>query len=1221
MSSWYANQLKFALGLGGLFSFYGVVAMIVWVAGTKMNYTVNSRIVIIALILLTLPIALIIGFIASRRKAGKEAEKQAEASAKTEQKVADAKPQKLAAPELNGDLSKGAEEVTQFLKGSNLDIYSLPWYLVVGTPKAGKTSLVLGSNLNFQNLPSQRQSEQKFVRPTRGVDWRVTSEAVFVDTAGRYQTEGVDQEEWSSLLETIKKYRGQRPLDGMILSVSAERILHADEKEIEEQAKVLRARIDEVVQRTKIKFPIYLVFTHADAIEGFRDSFSVSQRESQNLVWGATIPLENSENAPALFDAEYELLQNSVMKRRLIRLSAPFPPVRQLRIFNFPLHFGSARRKLGAFVSTLFRPNPFSENPFLRGFYFTAVPVNRPKMPTGGQTLTGVPQTVGQTYFTEKLFREVVLRDKDLVATMQAQRQKPPILGWLVTTLGAFLVAILLALSAVSLYQNKKMLDEAAENGERVLTLYKADAGRDPFTKNADESLVEINTIDNLRKNLVALDEYERDGAPWLMRMGFYSGNRIYHERLLKIYFNAVEQRFKKPLVKRLEEDLRKFAEAQSVANPAALTPQEEEALGKNYDLLKAYLMLSGEQKYREHAEPAFLTTTISDYWKNESKLGSGLDLTAQQQLDFWAKQIDRDEFPFIKLNDNIVTGARKKLQAFPAWQRYYKRKTTDISKEVNAQSGDITVANILAKDGADTSFIEGAYRVPNAFSVEGFGLMDEAIKKSEQELSADDWVMGEQTTKATTEGTEAAKIQERYFRDYTDEWRKFVKGINVKPYANQTEADRALEKFASANSPMTVLMREVVRQTNLSAKPKPQGWWEWITSFFQSKKKAETGGNSQVERDFRPLFAFVGADDNQQSANVAKYNNEIQKIYNRFHGLSSDEVAQITKDLAADKDTKLQLRNSETAVSNLMGGFNDTPAGQELATILKKPLGNLRNLLGAGATNQIGKAWTEQILTKAKEIEKGFPFEDAAGEADITKLAAYLNPADGTLSKFYDERLAKYFEESNGQLKVKETSEVKFPDEFVAYLNNAFRLREALFGKSKTPAFNYEFKLQKVENALIEVTIDGQKIDSNGTGSTNFKFPAATGETGAFMNFASTGGTSSTSGVTPPPQTNSANTNAANVSNSATSSTTTTNTTKPVQNNANDSDNLKFAGTWGLFRFFEAGKPEKQTSGEYKLTYKLGGKTVTATVKPTGGDLFDRKMFTSVRAPQNLLK
>jgi len=59
------------------------------------------------------------------------------------------------------------------------------------------------------------------------------------------------------------------------------------------------------------------------------------------------------------------------------------------------------------------------------------------------------------------------------------------------------------------------------------------------------------------------------------------------------------------------------------------------------------------------------------------------------------------------------------------------------------------------------------------------------------------------------------------------------------------------------------------------------------------------------------------------------------------------------------------------------------------------------------------------------------------------------------------------------------------------------------------------------------------------------------------------------------------------------------------------------------LFKFFEAGggASKKQPSGEYLLTYKLGAKVVTASVKPSGGDLFDRSVFTSARAPQNLLR
>jgi type VI secretion system protein ImpL len=1194
------GQLGYVLAIAGFVVFYGIASLVIGLVGYGNLYSSTYYIVAFALLALTLPFALIISYLVSRR--GRK--KGAAATPDSADQIAPASQSvNLKSPAGGFDeITKGIEETVQFLKSSNVDIYSLPWYVVAGLPRSGKSSLVLASNLNFQTLPSQRESEQKFIRPTRAVDWRVTNDAVFLDTAGRYQTEGPDGDEWSALLEAVKKYRPQRPIDGMILAVDPIKILNGDEKESEEAAKILRARIDEAALRTKNRFPIYLVFTHADKMEGFADSFSTSQREGQNLVWGATIPIEKSDAAQSLFDIEFNLLQQGTMKRRLIRLSAPFPPVRQLRIFNFPLHFGAARRKLGHFVSTLFRPNPFSESPFLRGFYFTAIPSSK------GQA----PQTVGTSFFTQKLFREVVLRDKDMVATFQAQRQKPPILGWLATLTGAAIVFLLLGLSAYSLYKNKQMLDDASTNGEALMTIAKADAGRDPLTKTPDEARRELDATDELRRTLLDLDNYDRNGAPYLMRMGLYSGGRIYHEMLLPTYFNVVEHRFKEPARKKLEDALRKFSTSAPVANPTQMTAQEEENLGKNYDLLKTYLMLSGD--FRDKAEPTSIATTLAEFWKSESKLPAGSDLVAQQQLEFWAKQVDRDEFPRIKLDNNLIDAARKKLQSFPAVYRYYKRKVTEISKEVDGKLGATTVEGVLTSNGGDTSFTDGSYQVPGAYTLEGYRLMKKAISASEKELSADDWVMGEPDKKVVAQTTDASKLEERYFRDYADHWKNFVKAVSVRPYKKE-DAARALQAFSSANSPIEILMKEVARNTNLSAKPKNQGWWDWIKSFFVSKESTDTGGNTQVEKEFRPLFTFVGDDAKTTDPPIGKYRSEISKVYTKVNGLSVDELNQISKDLAQDKDQKLQLRNSETAVASLLAAFTGTPSGQEMADLLKKPLGNLRSLLGADAQSQLGKTWANEVLPKAREAEKGFPFDDT-GEADLTKLSAYLNPVNGTLSDFYEKNLKKYFEESGGQLKVKESSPVKFTDEFVTYLNNAFKLRDTLYGKSATPAFSYDFKMQKVPDALIEVTIDGQKIDSNGTGSTNFKFPAASGETGAFMNFASTAESTPTSGKTPSPA-NSANSNVNTSSNANVKKFFQTSNT----NTAAGNDQKKFPGTWGLFKFFDAGQPQKQSSGEYSLTYKLGGKTVSATVKPSGGDLFDKTMFRNVHAPDKLLR
>lgn len=1200
MSSWHTSQLTYAFGIGGMLSFYGIVSIIVYMLPAS---TVGSteKIVIIALVLLTLPFALLIAFFVSRRNRRKEAasENSASAGEKAPEPV-QAKTAKAAGS--YAEIDRGLDEVVQFLKTSNLGeggrdaVYSLPWFLIAGAPRSGKSSFIVGSELDMQALPSQRASELRLVRPTAGVDWRVSSEAVFIDTAGRYQTEGIESDEWNALLEGIKKRRPARPIDGVIFAANVEQLLKSEEAETEQLAKVLRNRLDEAIQRLRVRFPVYLVFTNSDGIEGFSDSFSISKNEGKTLVWGATIPLEKSENAQAQFDPEFELLHNAVMKRRITRLSAPFPPVRQLRIFNFPLHVGSARRKIGAFISTLFRPNPFSENPLLRGFYFTASPAAKanPNSPT----------SVAHSYFTGRLVRDVILRDKDLVRTFQAQRQRPPIFGWLATLAGTVVITLLLAMAAVSLYNNKQMLDQARVRGESLLTITKTDAYKDPAKADERSVRAEMNATEDLRVLLVKLDDYERNGAPWYMRFGLYSGNRVFKQYLLKIWMSVIENRYKTATIKKVEADLRKFANSNSVADPSKLTDAEEQVLGKNYDLLKAYLMLSGQ--FKDKADPTHIANTLRDYWTTESKIPPDLKLVAQQQLDFWAKQVDRDDadynFPRISPDGKLVDDVRKKLQAFPAVYRYYKRQVTEISKTIEDKVGTTTAEAILTRNGADAGLLDSTYTVPGAYTKPGFQLMKKAIAAADQNLSEDDWVMGETGKKQVAQTTDSAKIEDRYYRDYADHWRAFVKGTSVKPFKSKDAATAALQSFSSANSPMKILLIEIAKNTNLSAKPEIVGWWEWIKSWFASADNNDTGGNTQPEKEFRPLFTFVGKKEDKENAPIEKYRAEIGKIYGRLNGISADELKQIAADLANDKDDKLKLRAGETAIGNLLQPFSETPSSQELATLIQEPLANLKGLLGADAKSQIAKAWAEQILPAAKDVEKGFPFDDSQAESDPTKLTAYLNPVTGTLSKFYDERLKKYFEDVNGQLKLKDTAEVKFSDEFIAYLNNAFALRKALFGANPTPKFEYSFALKPGKDSLIEVTIDGQKVTSEGTASFNGTFPAApSAETGVIISTGASGATP----PTPPPTSN---------SNSA---------SPPNQSPSGDtsSQSKKYPGVWGLFRFVSDGRPQKQPGGEYLLSYNVGGKQVSATIKPNGGDLFDRSVFSKTRAPQTAVK
>jgi len=1254
MASWHAQQLKFAFGIGGFMSFYGVVGLLTWFGGQKLGLPVNTRIMVIVVILLTLPFALLIGYVATRRSAKKEEEAKKEAEAKAEEKAggkvsSDGEaPQKLAAPSGNyQDLPSGTEEVVKFLQTSNLGgsngkdaIYALPWYIVAGTPKSGKSSLVLGSNLNFQTLPSQRQSEQKMIRPTRNIDWRVTSDAVFVDTAGRYQTEGGDADEWNSMLETIKKYRANRPIDGMLLVADTEKILNSDERQIEELAKVMRTRLDEAMQRLKDRFPVYLIFTHADAIEGFRDSFSTSKKEGETLVWGATIPLEKTETAHSLFDEEYGLLQSSIMKRRLMRLSAPFPPVRQLRIFNFPLHFGSARRKLGAFVSALFRPNPFSENPFLRGYYFTSVPANRQQQAQGDKTMSGAaPQTVGQTFFTEKFFRDVVLRDKDLVATFQQQRQKPPVLGWLLTLLGATIVFIFLILWAVSLVNNQKLLQASADKGSAVLNIVKSDGNAPPLSKTPDAATREVNAIEDLRVLMTELDDYDRNGAPIYLGMGLYSGNTIYKgddktKGLLNIYYNAIGRRYMDPTVKRLEDELRKFAAGPPVSTPPK--PEEEDILSLNYDRLKVYLMLS--DKYKDRSNDTDIVNALKEFWFAESKLPANLKDDAENQLKFYAKQADRlegsDKFPRIQNDLNLVAEVRKKLLAFPPSKRYYKRKVTEISKEVEAKYGEMTVEAILQRNSGDTGFLEGTVAVPGAYTVEGFKRMDQAILLSAKELSGTDWVMTDdknvlQDVVNKDPLKDANTIREQYFKDYTDRWREFVKNVRVKPYRKENDKDtskvsakEALSSFSSANSPMKALLKEIDKQTNLSAKPKPNGWWETIKGWFKSETLPDTGGASQVEKEFRPLFTFVeDKGDKNAKIPIDEYQTAISDVYIKYNSFNDTDVNELASLQDDEKNKKFpQLNGTSAKIDGLTKSFKDAKdaaVAPFFAELLRQPVGNLKALLGADTIKQLGEKWINEIVPVAQNAEKGYPFEASENNADFANLKAYLAPKGGKLSDFYDQNLKKYFDGNPGQLKLKDPNNAPFTQEFVDYLNKALLLRQALFGKGDDVKFDYNFELTNPKDTLVEMTIDGVTISSADKPSSPISFPAATGGgNGVLIKLLSTSGTTSTSGT---PTTQNSSTSSVN----SNSSTTTTATPKPVQKTTSDNSSTgekSFLGPWGLFKFLEASGAQKQSDNSYLLTFTLNGKIIKAKVTPSGIDPFDKQIYT-LRAPKTILK
>jgi type VI secretion system protein ImpL len=1106
-SGW--QKLKTVIAVLALVLSCAIAALLVWALGPADD---AARIILVALVLMIIPLALVFNRYRKKRKGQKTIPA-------AERMAAKPTPQLSAPARAYDELTRSAEEAVQWLRSTRLGgeqaggvVYRLPWFLVAGAPASGKTSLILSAGLDFHALPSQRRAEIHLVRPTRDCEWRITDSAVLLDTSGRYQTEGPDRDEWAALIETIKNCRKERPLDGLLVVASIAHLLASNDGEIEQEAKVLRARLDEVIARVRVRFPVYLIFTHADAVEGFADFFRTLSAEERAQVWGATVPLEQTANSHALFDVEFDYLSDALMRRRLSRISVPAPPNEQLRMFDFPLRFQEARRKLGLYTSTLFRPNPFSESPMLRGFYFSSsgsssrsssnmAPSGDAPAALAADGAAATRPVVGDALFTQDLFNDVLLRDKDIAASVQASKPRSHSLRNAALAVAAGLLVFFLIGEVASFLNNKSLIARASAVGMAAdaRTGAKKRRAEAKETKPSPEELADANS---LREVLVELDGYDRGSRPLFYRFGLYSGNSI-NPRLRAVYFDLIDRWFFTPALASLKNKMQTFApEPADSAEPASGKKDNlsEDDLDYHYDLLKVYLMLSGYKKDNQKvAEPTFLANQLAPFWNESSP--DRMEHLARQQLDFYATQVsyelrgEEGDPPTHHADEEVSKGMRGRLAAYPAYKRFYKRITTQIDSQVQP----ITVSNILK--GSGNNALNGSYAVPGSFTIEGYyRYMRDAFDSATEEMGKDDWVLGTQATAAGAQPVDVAALKERYFRDYTAHWQKFLKGLSVRPYDvnRKDDAVEALRTLGSSNSPLVLVINEVSRHTKLSVAPTGGGLTGWIRGIFSSKVSGTTEGKV-VEEEFAFLHQFTSTEGDKNASAISQYRGALEELATNIAKKTPQQLKITEQAIVSGAEDDIGFTAAQAKVQNLLASFQNA-AALDAAKALKEPLDNVKLMLSGGGCDDLERMWSQQLYGQAYALESGYPFA-GAGSAKVTDLVRFFNFEDGEFSKFFNNRLSVFFENVDGRWQRKDSSPCQFSDEFVKYLNNALRLRDAVFpGNSKTPKVSYEIKLQPPpEGYVIVMEVDGNKIEAQGNSPAagNFTWPAQSGNAG----------------------------------------------------------------------------------------------------------------------------
>lgn len=283
---------------------------------------------------------------------------------------------------------------TTLLKSSQLKkfgnpLYVLPWYLVMGESGAGKTTAISRSRLT----PMLRESvASNDIQQTANCDWWFFSQAVVLDTAGRYVSpdgSALDQHEWDYLLELFTKYRSKEGVNGLVVVIDAASLLAGNVDQIERSGQSLRDRIDQLMRLFEKRVPIYVMITKSDQIYGFQEwSASLSDTESQEAM--GYMPLDKEEVAD-----EQRFAQEAIdtLAKRLESLRLVFS-MRGAQLSAEMLLFPNELRRLlpglELFLKSVFGNNPYLERPYLRGLFLTSARQQEPA-PSGLGELISPP--------------------------------------------------------------------------------------------------------------------------------------------------------------------------------------------------------------------------------------------------------------------------------------------------------------------------------------------------------------------------------------------------------------------------------------------------------------------------------------------------------------------------------------------------------------------------------------------------------------------------------------------------------------------------------------------------------------------------------------------------------------------------------------------------------------------------------------------------------------
>lgn len=957
-------------------------------------------------------------------------------------------------------------------------LFELPWYVIIGPSRAGKTMVLRNSGLEFPLAERLGVDPVAGVGGTQNCDWWFTEEAVFIDTASRYTTQDTDAEvdraAWYGFLNLLTIHRRRRPINGILVAVSLADLYMGNVKG-RRLAQSVRSRIQELLKTFGMRIPVYVLVTKCDLVPGFAEYFDDLDHEGRAQVWGKTFPLEGpGDHIDDIVILEVQELAERLEGKLAVRMHDERDLDRRAMMYMFPKEFWSIRTAVAAFVGEVFRPSRFDVRPMLRGLYFTSaaqegMPIER--MSGAIRRSFGLHAALprssvgpGKTFFIKQLLTDVIFAEQGLVGRNLKLERKLAIVHC-----GGYLAAVIVAVAALT-----QWYDAFARSEARIVETRMAAQTLQVRLKEVREplDLKKLLPILNAARRL-RLVAGESTWYAWLGSLGISA---------TPVLAPAAQQAYDQILVDHL---LPVFAGRLAVRIDALLRTGNATLLDQAKEVFRTYLMLSDPR----HFDPG----KVEQAARSEIALAFALDTTSASELkEHFSRLIALLPKP-VTSDQKFVMAVGLRLMERPLVEQMYARllregaqntrlRPIDLVGLLGAGQLEIKPQAVLPAIGQQEKPSSGGIAIiPGIFTRDG--LIDfvlphlPLIVQGEQN---DDWVLAGSSFDAADTQQIVREVIDRYVADYIRIWTSALSSVRVVKFDDMQRVSAILRGLAAPESALQQIISVVRDNTNL---PPPgeqtaAGTGETTSAAFSAAFGDAPWPGTRITAAFRPLVQLgLGGASGRASS--------MDRIRDLFGSLYATTVNIATAPDPGEAAFQLFQRRVKDPSNDAFGALRaDSALRPELVrTIMNDIALSTWRVLLQQAHGHVNAVWTRDVVPVCQAgVHQRYPLFATATEDVTLKDFSDLFRPGGILDDFFQKYLSPFVIERRTGLGLATIDGVAAPihADALTQFQRARQIRRAFFsGAGSAPAVKFSIKPVYLASKVLRATfvIDGKEI------------------------------------------------------------------------------------------------------------------------------------------------